>query len=153
MNLISLFLSFLIAGAANGYPTEPLTPTPAVQGAVAEVLPMEYQMVNDYRRYKGLIPLHYHSKLEQSACASAEAIVNGPRTWSHDGWANYIYLFFPPGPCYGENLAKNFDNFSEVVWAWDASYLHQINLTSTVCDFEYIGLCQYGPVWVAHFAE
>lgn len=98
--------------------------------------------VNEERSQLGLKQLVINEQLNQAALAKAQDMFND-QYWAHvapDGrqaWdfikdSNYSYRFA------GENLARDFDNSSEVVRAWMASPSHRENMANP--DFTQMGL-------------
>lgn len=88
----------------------------------------------------------YSQSLHRSAYERAKCIAENRCTWSHDGWfkvvrKHYDYQWAT------ENLAKDFDNWSEVYQAWNMSPKHKKNLDRKACEY---GTAHYGNVYVLH---
>ncbi len=98
--------------------------------------------VNQEREQMGLKQLVLSEQLNQAALAKAQDMFNdqywahvapdGKQAWDFIKETNYSYRFA------GENLARDFDNSSEVVRAWMASPSHRENIANP--DFAHMGL-------------
>lgn len=100
------------------------------------------QETNKEREKLGLDPLVINSELNQAALAKAQDMFNdqywahvapdGKQAWDFIKETKYVYKYA------GENLARDFDNSSEVVRAWMASPSHRENIVNG--DFTQMGL-------------
>lgn len=123
------------------------TETGILRVSVEELKP-EYEMLDKYREEHGFELLRRNKDLETSARLSAEAIFTGERKWNHDGYEASISAYYKNAHWLAENLAQNFDNFSEVLDAWHVSKGHRENLQHTgICE---VGIGQYYDTWVFH---
>lgn len=88
-----------------------------------------HQLINDYRKQRGLAELKEDAKMCELAQERAfEVSLN----WSHDGYISrrpILFSVYCPG-CLrtGENLARSFLSPEEVVKAWINSPTHKANL-------------------------
>lgn len=91
-----------------------------------------FELTNQRRLEAGVAPLRFNQKLAAAAQAKA-AYMFTQNFWAHNGpdgttpWkfvtdVNYDYMYA------GENLAKDFENSSDVVEAWMASPTHRDNI-------------------------
>lgn len=100
------------------------------------------QETNEEREKLGLSPLVINEELNQAALAKAQDMFNdqywahvapdGKQAWDFIKETKYVYKYA------GENLARDFDNSSEVVKAWMASPSHRENIANS--DFSQMGL-------------
>lgn len=100
------------------------------------------QTTNEERAKLGLPALIINEDLNQAALAKAQDMFNdqywahvapdGKQAWDFIKETKYVYKYA------GENLARDFDNSSEVVRAWMASPSHRENIVNQ--DFTQMGL-------------
>lgn len=100
------------------------------------------QETNQERSKIGLDPLVINEDLNQAALAKAQDMFNdqywahvapdGKQAWDFIKETKYVYKYA------GENLARDFDNSSEVVKAWMNSPSHRENIVNS--DFTQMGL-------------
>lgn len=100
------------------------------------------QETNQERAKIGLEPLVINEELNQAALAKAQDMFNdqywahvapdGKQAWDFIKETKYVYKYA------GENLARDFDNSSEVVKAWMNSPSHRENIVNS--DFTQMGL-------------
>ena len=109
---------------------------PSVLGTFADISTQQLlDITNQKRQENGISPLTMHGSLSQAAANKASDMFS-KNYWAHnspDGtapWAfiraagyNYVYA--------GENLARGFNNASDVVNAWMASSEHRKNMLSS----------------------
>lgn len=150
---------------------------PSVLGTFADISTQQLLLLtNQKRQENGLPPLTMNDNLSQAALNKASDMLN-KGYWAHnapDGtppWVfvkgagyNYIYA--------GENLARGFNNASDVINAWMASETHRKNMLSsnyqnvgfavsagklsgedTVLVVEMLGSTAYAPPAVAKAQE
>lgn len=82
------------------------------------------------------------SAYERAKCISEEKC-----TWSHDGWQNHIRSHVEYKMWAGENLARNFENWEQVIEAWNKSEKHKEVLDKPACFY---GAAKYKNVYVLH---
>lgn len=105
-------------------------------------------LINAYRLDNHLPALQENIRLRASAQRSAEMIYTGERAWSHEGYQEIIRSEYGDYRVIGENLAKDFSNYSEVVAAWKKSSSHNGNLLHIkACEY---GIGHYKNIWVLH---
>jgi hypothetical protein len=130
--LLGFIVFFFSAGVLMSYVR---TNYPTVLGTFSDISTQQLLVItNEKRQENGVAPLSLNDSLSQAA-ANKAADMFSKNYWAHnapDGttpWVfikgagyNYIYA--------GENLARGFNNASEVVNAWMASPEHKKNMLS-----------------------
>ena len=116
--------------------------------AKIEVVYSEYDKFDQYREKQGLSKLTKNENLEKSANESAKDIYYGKRSWSHDGYQNYITKYYKGWHFIGENLARDYKSFDEALSAWNISDKHRELMQSN--DFSEVGIGNCGEFWVMH---
>lgn len=130
--LLGFIVFFFSAGVLMSYVR---TNYPTVLGTFSDISTQQLLVItNEKRQESGVAPLSLNDSLSQAA-ANKAADMFSKNYWAHnapDGttpWVfikgagyNYIYA--------GENLARGFNNASEVVNAWMASPEHKKNMLS-----------------------
>lgn len=114
----------------------------------------EEQVINFYRTQHNLYKLRCNQSLRESASARALNLYtyepqDGEVALTHEGYQAHISNFYgDQWTMVGENLARGFDDYQEVVTGWDQSPLHKDNLLHIrACE---MGVGQYKDVWVLH---
>ena len=134
--------------------TQTITPSPTVKPIITpqalETMPPEYQILNIYRLGNNAKSLNRNELLEQSAQQRAYHLAIGKDQWSHEGYVDKILAFYrPTGQAgVGENLARNYTSFIEVLEAWKNSETHNKVMLKPFCE---VGIGHYDNYWVAHF--
>ncbi len=131
--LLGFIVFFFSAGVLMSYVR---TNFPSVLGTFSDISTQQLLLLtNEKRQETGVAPLTVNDNLSQAAANKASDMF-GKNYWAHnapDGttpWVfikgsgyNYIYA--------GENLARGFNNASEVINAWMASPEHKKNMLSS----------------------
>lgn len=105
------------------------------------------EIINDYRKKNGLKPLEQTEKLNNVSFCRAKYLYDN-NLFVHDGFQkcfskNKVYGFF------GENLARNWKSYDDMVVAWMNSPTHRDNVLG---NYNYIGFYDHNGYSVASFA-
>lgn len=141
-----LALAFILALIIGIGPPPPSEPTPYG--------PNTLQLVNGYRRDKGLKTLLPDKQLVESAKAKCLHMQTN-RYWAHDAPDRTWQSFMPKNRIIGENLARGYYSDSDIVAAWQASPLHDANLKHPAYSKIGMAACDgaMGRLVVQHFSS
>lgn len=106
-------------------------------------------LVNSVREQNGCkIPLKQNANLTMAAKHRIEYVFNGH--WSHDGNWKEISSHYK-GRYLGENLARNFDNDENVIFAWLISKTHREVMLD--CKYTDTGVARKGSYYIQLFGK
>lgn len=92
------------------------------------------------------------TRLHDSAQNRADCIAREECTWSHDGWTAFVREEIPSGKA-GEVLARGYENWDQVIAAWNESPTHDEIINAEWCEFSIASSsAKLDTVYVGHFA-